>query len=191
MIREEIILSYTEGKDVLDIGSVGQDMNFFSRQLVENAKGHSAKFFLWNLMKEKAKSLTGIDIVPSQNADIIQGDMESHSFGKLFDVAVAGDVLEHVDNQGSFLRNIHRHLKDDGILIITTPNAKWPTVIQKPNPTHTLWHDRFTLDEILKRCGFEIIRLDYYVGNKPHYNLLLKILGARQVLLVVCRKKAA
>jgi len=188
MIREEIILSYIKDKDVLDIGSVGQDMDFFSRELIDSAKGTSAKFYLWDLMEKNCRSLTGIDINPSGKKNVAHGNMETYSFGRQFDVAVAGDVLEHVDNQGLFLRNIHRHLKDNGFLIITTPNAKWPTVIQKPNPTHTLWHDRFTLGEILKRCGFEIIRLHYYVGNKPHYNLLLRILGRRQVLLVVCRK---
>ncbi len=192
MIREEIILSYLEGKDILDIGSIGQDMDFFSRELLNvKESGRSDKYYLWDRMKMKARSLTGIDTEPPQAESIVQGNMETYDFKRQFDLVVAGDVLEHVDNQGLFLRNIHRHLREEGLLILTTPNAKWPTVMLKPNPTHTLWHDRYTLDEILSRCGFDMIRFLYYYGNKPYYNWVKRVLTLRQQMLVVCRKKQA
>ena len=107
---------------------------------------------------------------------------------RTFDVVVAGDVIEHVYNQGLFLNNIHKHLNDEGKLIITTPNAKWPTVILKPNPTHTLWHDRFTLEYILKEHGFKIDKFLYYYGNKKNYNLVARLLTMRQSICVICSK---
>ena len=154
MIREEIIKSYVRGKDVLDVGSVGQTVHYS----------------LWEDIKSVAGSLTGIDIMPSDAEDVIQGNMETYLFDRKFDVIVMGDVIEHVDNQGLLLDNARKHLVDDGLLIITTPNAKWPTVFVPNNPTHTLWHDRSTLGVILGRHGFEIMRFRYcllYTSPSP------------------------
>ena len=147
--KEDLICELCKGKDVLDIGSVGQ----------------TDKYSLWNLFqKVRVKSLTGIDLPQAKNIAIenfhldkktlnvdkriVSGNMEFCQFNKKFDVIIAGDVLEHVENQGLFLKNIHNHLKNDGLFIMTTPNAKWVTAIFKPNPTHTLWHDRYTLARI-------------------------------------------
>ncbi|PCI42572.1 MAG: hypothetical protein COB51_12875 [Moraxellaceae bacterium] len=68
-------------------------------------------------------------------------------------------------------------------------NAKWLTVIHKPNPTHTMWHDRYTLESILDLCGFEISCFRYYYGNKRSYNFFARFLTFRQGLLVICHKK--
>jgi len=115
--------------------------------------------------------------------------METYSFNREFDVIVAGDVIEHVENQGLFLSNIKKHLKKDGKLIITTPNAKWTTVFLKPNPTHTLWHDIYTLRRILSLTGFSIDYYRYYFGNKKQYNFLQKILTLRQSIIVIASIK--
>ena len=172
MIREEIIKGYVKGKDVLDVGTVGQ----------------TSKYNLWSEIKPIAEKLTGIDIEPSDNKNIIQGNMETYSFGKKFDVVVLGDIIEHVNNQGLLLENVYKHLKDDGVLIITTPNAKWPTVFRAANSTHTLWHDKSTLEVVLKRYSFRIKEFKYYCGNKKNYNVLFKILASRQQMLAICEK---
>ena len=187
MFREKIIKEIVEGKDVLDIGSVGQ----------------SDEYLLWGVLQESARSLTGVDLPEapqiaesefgvntshSENASIVYGNMEKVDLGRQFDVVTAGDVIEHVNNQGLFLSNIRRHLKPDGKLVITTPNAKWPTVFLKPNHTHTLWHDIHTLRTQLKRCGFEIEKFYYYFGNKPNYALVVRPLVWRQSILAICRK---
>lgn len=185
MRRETVLLKYIRGKDVLDIGSVGQDLDPISRALVVKDEAHSQKYYLWNFLKTHAQTLTGIDLEASPEGQIVRGNMETHSFGKQFEVIVAGDVLEHVSNQGLFLENIHRHLKPGGHLVVSTPNAKWWTVFLKPNETHSLWHDRFTLKEALRRARFEIVELHYYPGNKPHYPLWKRILAWRQALCVV------
>jgi len=115
--------------------------------------------------------------------------METFSFEKQFDVIIAGDILEHVDNQGLFLDNVHKHLKSDGVFILTTPNAKWLTVMLKTSPYHTLWHDYDTLSLILSRHGFEIEWFRYYCGNKPHYNPIKKLLCLRQGMMAICKIK--
>ena len=39
-----------------------------------------------------------------------------------FDIVVAGDIVEHVLSTDNFFANIHRILKKDGYLLISTPN---------------------------------------------------------------------
>lgn len=50
--------------------------------------------------------------------------MKSNPFGnKKFDIIVAGEVIEHVYDTDLFLKKIHKILKKDGILLLTTPNV--------------------------------------------------------------------
>src|SRR3954466_6084356 len=100
MIREKLISDLVRGKEVLDIGSFGQ----------------TESYSLWEVLKKAgAKSLTGVDLPEAKQtaaekfsvsaaslpADerIVLGNMETHEFGRSFDVIVAGDIIEHVDNQ--------------------------------------------------------------------------------------------
>jgi 2-polyprenyl-3-methyl-5-hydroxy-6-metoxy-1,4-benzoquinol methylase len=173
MIREKIIREYAAGKDVLDVGGVGQNV----------------EYSLWQELKLCARSLTGIDIIPSSDKDIVTGNMETYSFGRKFDVIILGDVIEHVDNQGLLLDNAKKHLRPDGVLIVTTPNAKWFSVLKKTNPTHFLWHEKSTLNAILQRHGFRMTCFKYYYGNKLKYFFALRPFIARQSMLAICSIK--
>lgn len=187
MIREALIAERVRGRRTLDVGSLGQ----------------TDAYRLWDLLDAHAGSLTGIDLddaglaavgspggVADADPRILRGNVETHDFGERFEAIVAGDVIEHLSNPGLFLDNCKRHLTDDGLLLITTPNAKWPTVFLRPNPTHALWHDRFTLLHLLDRHGFAVRLFRYYCGNKPHYALPLRLLAWRQSMLVVAGHKA-
>lgn len=190
MQREDVIATLISGKRVLDIGSLGQ----------------SSEYCLWRVLERHTASLTGVDL-PSADATarnllhvdadglrhkgdprIVYGNMETLDLGQTFQVVVAGDVIEHVSNQGLFLDNIYRHLEPGGCLVLTTPNAKWPTVNFKPNLTHVLWHDVFTLRQLLERHGFTVDTIKFYRGNKPHYPFWLRPLLARQQILAIARK---
>jgi SAM-dependent methyltransferase len=173
MVREDLIRKLVTGKEVLDVGSVGQ----------------TAHYDLWPLLVSSAKSVTGIDTEPSTRPNIFQGNIETYDFKRQFDLMVVGDVMEHLHNPGLFLQNARRHLRSNGRLIVTTPNAKWLTIIFKPNPTHVLWHDRFTLNHLLTTNDFEIEKFRFYVGNKPHYPWWLRPLVWRQAMFVVARPK--
>ena len=64
---------------------------------------------------EYAKKITG-------NLDIHQGNAEDFNLNTKYDVISSFQVIEHLYNPGNFLKNIKKHLDDDGIAIITTPN---------------------------------------------------------------------
>jgi SAM-dependent methyltransferase len=42
-----------------------------------------------------------------------------------FDIVIAGDLIEHLVDTDAFLIELHRILKPDGYLLITTPNLAW------------------------------------------------------------------
>lgn len=83
------------------------------------------------LMQDLGNKIYGIDIVPilvkearSKGIEAKVGDAEDGlPFSKnSFDIVYAGEVIEHIYDTEFFLREIRRVLKDDGVLIITTPN---------------------------------------------------------------------
>jgi len=148
---------------------------------------------LYYQLKPFCKSMTGTDIRQSEDKDIIQADMQTHNLNKKFDVIIAGDVIEHLDNQGLFIENMKRHLKENGKLIITTPNFRslnpFLKFMSKGFKTHTLWHDKETITFILEKYDFDIEEIFFYAGNRKQYNLFnyIPILN-KNMLCVVASK---
>lgn len=82
-------------------------------------------------------AMTGIDISQraigfakafATNGDLICGDIRDKSLKKQFDLITLIETLEHIhpDDICSFLESLDRHLKPEGILIITTPSTNRP-----------------------------------------------------------------
>jgi SAM-dependent methyltransferase len=78
--------------------------------------------------------VTGVDVAVGERlaeelAEYHQQDLEEPldlPVGRVFDYVVCADVIEHVRNRTQLLRSARRHLKEDGRLIISTPNiALW------------------------------------------------------------------
>jgi len=170
MIREKIIENIVKGRSVLDIGSAAD----------------GGDKILWNLIRKSSAEVTGIDVLPCEDPDVVHGDMESYDFEGCFDVIVMGDVIEHVNNPGLLLANIRKHLKKNGQLIVTTPNAKWWTVAYRPHPEHVVWHDKYTLTKLLQRFGFSVEQFVFYPGNNIKEFWLFRFLHAHRAMLVVC-----
>ena len=58
----------------------------------------------------------------NQKIDIHQGNAEDFFFEEKFNLITSFQVIEHLYDSNSMLKNIKNHLSDDGIAIITTPN---------------------------------------------------------------------
>lgn len=98
----------------------------------------------------KPKNVLGIDILPEsieisrdffslpnlkyEILNIFNQNFPTNSF----DCVTWFECIEHVDNPVAFLREIHRILKPNGILIISTPNALSLDAIFKLMPTYFL-----------------------------------------------------
>jgi 2-polyprenyl-3-methyl-5-hydroxy-6-metoxy-1,4-benzoquinol methylase len=167
--RYNIIKNYIKGKDVLDLGCVNHDI------VCEKQED-----WLHGFVKKHAKSVLGVDYLPSEveklrkkGYDIICADVETMNLNKKYDVIIAGELIEHLSNFGLFLDTIKKHLKEEGIFIVTTPNAfsirntlRGVLLGNVPaNVEHTCWFCNKTLANLLKRKGFIYIDRYYYFDN--------------------------
>jgi 2-polyprenyl-3-methyl-5-hydroxy-6-metoxy-1,4-benzoquinol methylase len=151
------ILKRCRNRKVLDVGCVGQ------------VRSYESKSWLHNQISEVAKELTGVDIdrigidqLASKGYRVLHVD-ELRKDDK-FEVIVMGDVIEHIGDIQSFLAFYARHLTDDGILVITTPNPfSFRQVLHvffysKPsiNREHTSNLDPITMLELIDRGNYQI-----------------------------------
>jgi SAM-dependent methyltransferase len=84
------------------------------------------------------------------------------------DIVMATEVLEHLPDPVGFLREIHRGLKPDGLVLLTTPDvaAVRPAIGKSAlNATlsiglHLILHSRASLEGALQEAGFSHIRIE-------------------------------
>lgn len=164
----QIVFPLIEGKKLLDIGCIGH--NFEERR--------SLGTFYIEDFQEKATSAKGIDILEddvkraqSLGFNVEVGDAESFVDGEKYDVIFAGELIEHLSNPGAFLRCAYENLKDDGVLILSTPNTfSFSRILRcvtrgtnepPPNTEHTCYFTPQTMAQLVSRWGFQIARLYY------------------------------
>jgi 2-polyprenyl-3-methyl-5-hydroxy-6-metoxy-1,4-benzoquinol methylase len=175
--RHTLLQRFCVDKDVLDLGCV--DHAVLSEQLDRWTHRH---------LKQVAKSITGVDLLEPEvmklrekGYNIEVGNVEQLHLGRTFDVIVAGELIEHVYNQGLFLESIKEHMHSESQLVLTTPNATSLSSfietmvfgrLNHVHPTHVLWHDANTITQLLEAHGFEIVELSFILDN-PLYSPLI------------------
>jgi SAM-dependent methyltransferase len=88
--------------------------------------------------------------------------------GKLFDVVSMYDLFEHVRNPNVILDKVNKLLKDGGYTVIYTPDSlspsrlvmgkRWYNFLEE----HLFIFSRRNIKEILKKHGFEVIKVTSY-----------------------------
>jgi SAM-dependent methyltransferase len=110
-------------------------------------------------------------------------NVETMDLGRTFDVVVAGELIEHLANPGLFLERANKHLKKDGMLILTTPNVFSPSFIIRRifnrdlhvNEEHVAYYDVQTLNQLLTRYNFELEDVYWHVRPEAYrLNFLIK-----------------
>ena len=111
--------------------------------------------------------------------DIVGGDLEELDtlfHRNTFDIVLAADVMEHLNNPGRFLASAKKVLKKDGQLIITVPNAfsmkKFLGVSifrqERNHPDHVCFYSYMNLHELLRRFGFAIVEAKTFMLVDSH-----------------------
>ncbi len=166
-IDEIISKGLLNGKDVLEVGCVGMgsDDEYGGINWIHGRAAKVAKRIVG-----LDKNREGIALLNSKGYDVRYQDVEKKFYLKeKFDVILIEEVLEHLNNVGICFENIKRHLKPNGILIITTPNAHSASFFLQrllldrisgvSITDHVLWYDKNTLQTLLKRYGFRITKM--------------------------------
>ena len=154
------------GKRVLDVGC---SSGYLARPLVE-----------------RGCTVIGLERDPNAAADaravcddVLVGDVETMELPfepGSFDVVLCGDLIEHLRDPEAFLVRMRPLLRDDGRLVLTTPNvANWAMRLGLLagrwryaergilDRTHTHLFTRATLVETLERAGYRVADVDFTV----------------------------
>lgn len=129
--------------------------------------GCAAGFGL-KVAREKGWKVNGVEIskVASNYAkdrfgfDVSEGTLEEARYpSNHFDLIIAYSIIEHTPDPLVFLKEEKRILKDDGILVLATPDiGSWlgSRRFQYKPHEHLYYFDRDTIAKMLRKAGMEV-----------------------------------
>jgi SAM-dependent methyltransferase len=162
--KRELILSMARGKDVLDTGCIQHSW----RMSVDNPA------WLHAAIRDVAQTCVGVDFLADDAAklnelgfDVRVGNVLRDDPPGQFDLVVAGDIIEHLEDPGVFLEYIAKALRPGGRAVITTPSAfyiaQWWTLLARGRPAispeHAVLFDPFTFSKLVDRGPLELEEL--------------------------------
>lgn len=121
---EDYLTQKITGKRVLNVGAVG----------TLGQHNLPYRFSEWSHARYAAvaREIDAIDIDRERNAIAAQhgyhieyGNCETIDLNKRYDAIIMADVIEHVEQPPRALKNLAKHLTDEGILYVATPNPSY------------------------------------------------------------------
>lgn len=93
-----------------------------------------------------------------------------------FDCVVAVEVLEHVERDDLFVKEVYRVLKPGGVFVMTTPNGDF---VKNTNPDHVRHYTRELLLTVLSSC-FKTVEVEYAIQGGVFHALGLHAWSLRR-----------
>jgi len=156
----QFVTNYCKDKDVLDIGCVHHD-----------PENYKSKYWLHKAIKAVSSKVVGIDLykdgveyLSKLGFDIQLADAQTFRLDRKFDVIVAADIIEHLEDFSGFLESCKQHMHENTKLLISTPNpwywkhfVKAALYVEVPNNIeHTCWLCPRTLKQLLERHELKV-----------------------------------
>jgi SAM-dependent methyltransferase len=172
-----MLVEFARGKRVVHVG-------FVDEHRLETKLGQST--WLHARLVEASASLVGLDVEEEGVRWATEHGFEAHAVDaqspeavaaldlEPADVVIAGEIVEHLDAPGPFFRAMRELVVENGLLVVTTPNAYRLLNFLAPfggvelvHPDHTAWHSPHTLANLLGRSGWELEGAAYYQNPAP------------------------
>jgi 2-polyprenyl-3-methyl-5-hydroxy-6-metoxy-1,4-benzoquinol methylase len=160
--------------------------------------------YLAEPLSRRGCTVVGIELDPTaaQEAErwcerVVVGDLETMELPLepgSFDVAVCGDIVEHLRDPVAALARLRPLLEPGGKLVVSTPNvANWAIRLSLLagrwqytergilDRTHTHLFTRSTLVAAIERAGYEVTKVDWSVpvpGNSDRLDAVGRTVGA-------------
>ena len=167
--RHEALIEAARGRRVVHVGFVDELM---ASKIAQDVWLHAR-------LAAVASSLVGLDsseegvaaaraegyeayVVDAQSAEAVRALGLAPA-----DVVIAGEIIEHLDAPGPFLRAMHEAAPaaraDDAERLPAAQNFLAPiSGSELIHPDHTSWQSPSTLRTLLERAGWEVERIAYY-----------------------------
>jgi len=175
--RMEVITPLVKDGNILDLGVVDSRRKRHETSTRLKTKAN----LLFRQICEINPGTLGVDI-DSEGIEILRqeggycvttADVMTMNLGAQFDVIIAGEIIEHLDNPGQFLRNMRQHLTANGTLLISTPNPFyikqfwkiWRYNRPQVHEEHTCWFDPLTLSYLCRLSGLNPYAL-YWIKSR-------------------------
>jgi 2-polyprenyl-3-methyl-5-hydroxy-6-metoxy-1,4-benzoquinol methylase len=187
--RVAYLCQIVDGKSVLDIG------------VVEHSRGAAeAPGWLHGHLNRHAKRCLGVDVLEAEvehlkklGYEVICADITQEPLPSTFEVIIGGEVLEHLNSPGMFMKNCAAMLEPGGRLVITVPNPWYANAILKScrraatfvdSADHVAWYEASTLCELGARHGLKLSRFSG-IGSSNQSTIPAKIFftGLKPALL--------
>jgi SAM-dependent methyltransferase len=190
--RLETIKNYCKGKKVLHLGC--SNSPYTAASLASDSLLHfelkkvASELYGFDFDDEGLKLLSDQGTLNLFKADLEH--LENVEMDETFDVIVAGEMIEHLNNPGLFLHGIKRFMNEETQLVITTINAfsgmrffwygftKNHGRNEPVHPDHVAYYSYSTLTLLLKRHGLNVSKFMFYdVGaeHRPGMRFILKV----------------
>ena len=180
--RLDFISNMCAGKRVLHLGCTNAP---YTEEAINN------NMLLHFELEKTAASLYGFD-TDRNGLDLLEvhgtknlyfadlEDLAALDLDETFDVIVAGEMIEHLNNPGLFLTGIRRFMNPDTKLLITTVNAYcgmrfiWYGLRGKRgkaepvHPDHVAYYSYATLSLLLKRYALNVETFLFYDLGREH-----------------------
>ena len=107
--------------------------------------------------------------------------IKNKKFKNKYDIIFLLDVLEHIKDDASFIKDCKYYLKKDGILILNVPSI--PQLFSKYDVAvgHIRRYNVFTLSKIMKKNKFKIVKMHYWGF------MLVPVLFVRTMMLTLSK----
>ena len=164
--RADYLCSLARGRSVLDCGMVEHTLD-----------ATNSPDWLHRKIRDCARECLGVDILPAEiealrtaGFNVRTLDVTREALPNTFELILACEIIEHIDNLGAAFSNWARMLQPGGRLVITTPNPWYINCVLKnirvasmlsESVDHVGWHEPSTLFELGSRYG---LKLDSYTG---------------------------
>lgn len=212
--RADYIKSACAGKKVLHLGCTNYP---YTQEAIDN------NMLLHFELEKTASELFGFDfdqrgideLAAHGSKNLFRADLEKLEdvpLDETFDVIVAGEMIEHLNNPGLFLNGIQRFMDERTELLITTVNAycgmrfvqyglrgKRGTA-EPVHPDHVAYYSYSTLRVLIERHGLHIGRFLFYdmgIEHRPHNSRIVNFINDLCVriapqwadgIIAVCRR---
>lgn len=104
---------------------LGHVLNNYASGVILDSGCYENEFKFW--MKKHCEwfHVVGIDIIKRQNVDIVYDGVKTLFEDCHLNIITSNYILEHIEDKFVYLKELHRILDQDGVLVLSVPTKMW------------------------------------------------------------------